>query len=337
VPTETAEPSPTATEDPALTPDPERTFSAASRDPIIETGSRYTDPGAVVVVDGVFHLFANVFAAWPARVDVYHYTSPDGLVWEKVGGSPVFNEENVPYIEVAVLANSVMVEDDGTWVLYFSTWNGTNGFAESEVGRATSPGPDGPWTPDAEPVLRLGSAGAWDEQQANQPSVIRTDDGYVMYYGGHADDLGAAIGMATSPDGIVWTKYNDPTTNDPRFAESDPVFRADGSGWDAALVWQPNVVQTDSGLVMLYKGAASVSTGQFEHGVAVSEDGVHWKQPFVGPSFSAVDTPGGMHIWYTNLAYVDGEYFLFYELAKDANSGRTKVYVALGNMPIPAP
>ncbi len=143
--------------------------------------------------------------------------------------------------------------------------------------------------------------------------------------------------MATSTDGIVWTKYNDPSTNEPEFAESDPVFRANGSGWDVGLVWQPNVVCTDEGWVMVYKGAESVSTGQFEHGLAVSEDGVHWRRPFVGPSFSAADTPGGMHIWYTNLVYADGTYYLFYELAKDANSGRTKVYVAVGDEPITAP
>jgi hypothetical protein len=59
----------------------------------------------------------------------------------------VFSTDDVPFAEVGALVTSVLVEDDGTWVLYFSVGHfpasNPSAFA---IGRATAPDPLGPWT-----------------------------------------------------------------------------------------------------------------------------------------------------------------------------------------------
>jgi len=59
---------------------------------------------------------------------------------------------------------------------------------------------------DPKPVLEPGSKGSWDEVRVDTPSVVKTDDGYAMYYAGASADGVIMIGMATSSDGITWKK-----------------------------------------------------------------------------------------------------------------------------------
>lgn len=65
------------------------------------------------------------------------------------------------------------------------------------------------------PVLEVGSAGEWDYSFVTPNCVFYTGNRYVMYYSGGGDILAPEprmLGMATSPDGSNWTKYDDPST-----------------------------------------------------------------------------------------------------------------------------
>ncbi|MGH8917802.1 MAG: beta-xylosidase, partial [Actinomycetes bacterium] len=91
----------------------------------------------------------------------------------------------------------------------------------SQYGSAPPPGddilyaqaatPDGPFTgPDGGvpvPVLS-GAPGNFDGQHTCDPSVLRVGTTYYLYYTGAAGDhaLGNAIGLATSTDGVHWTR-----------------------------------------------------------------------------------------------------------------------------------
>jgi hypothetical protein len=152
------------------------------------------------------------------------------------------------------MASSAMVADDSTWVIYFYTDGAAN--TSQVIGRATAPGPQGPWTADPEPVLQPGGPGAWDDIQVTRPSVVRTKTGYVMYYEGLGDLHDFMVGMASSTDGVHWTKYNDPSTTTQPFVESDPVIQptTDPNKWDAYGVGHPHVQITPDGWVMLYRG-----------------------------------------------------------------------------------
>jgi len=56
-------------------------------------------------------------------------------------------------------------------------------------------------------LLDLGPQGAFDACQAKYPCVQKVGDEWWMWYNGRADDcFTGAIGLATSSDGLKWTK-----------------------------------------------------------------------------------------------------------------------------------
>jgi predicted GH43/DUF377 family glycosyl hydrolase len=230
---------------------------------------------------------------------------------------PVFSEEDLPDQNHVPIGGSMHVEEDGTWVHYFFTWNKRSRSSTNYIGRATAPDPLGPWTADEEYVLEPGASGAWDSRGVTRPFVIQNEDGYVMYYVGQNGR--SRIGMATSPDGINWTKYNDPETTDNLYADSDPVFLpSDESGtWDQYSVSDPNVWQTPDGWVMLY--ASSVSNG-VQVGYALSDDGIHWRRS-QAPLQAFEEIPNKTALWSTELVYYDGIYYLFGEVKTGQFSG----------------
>ena len=303
---------------------------------------QYTDPGAAVSIDGTIHAFQNGFVGWPSPVGVGYWTSEDGgRTWTEVSDEPVFDGTDLPYVGVAALASSVLQKDDGSWALYFYSWDqGTWPVSTGSIGRATAPEPTGPWTADPEPVLVAGSEGEWDELAVRSPSVLEVDDGYVMYFAGTTRDK-AMIGMATSPDGVAWTKYDDPTTIEAPFAESDPVLTPgvlDGGGnwWDLRNVYIPNVVHTDDGFVMLYSASSTVTdptTLTRKVGFAVSEDGLAWNRSKTG-ALSATAFPNGQIIYFSELVADDDGYLILLEIGI---GNETEVYAARHDGPIPAP
>lgn len=304
-------------------------FSLVSDKPVVENAGdfrswdgQYTDPGAVLYHDGQFHMFRNGFTGWPAAVQIGYLTSPDGIQWTESSVSPVFGTDDVPYAGVAALASSALVEDDGTWVLYFYTWESrSGGRSAGAIGRATASEPTGPWTVDPEPVLKPGSDGVWDSLQVNAPSVVKTDDGYTMFYSGNSDGLAnSMIGMAISLDGVHWTKYDDPATTDTPFAESDPIITSDEA---SAFVHQPRAVYTpDTGWTMIYR---RVQRPDMELWYARSDDGIHWQTVSDEPVWTRTTIPASNGFWFTGLVFHEDTYYLYIE----GGQGRhTNIFVA---------
>ena len=120
----------------------------------------------------------------------------------------MLTSDDVPLTTSGVDVSTGFITDDGTWVLVFETVENGRPWV---LGRATAPGPDGPWTVGEAGILEAGPAGSWDAGGLSWPSVVATDDGYAMYYTGVERLRGrGAIGLATSPDGIAWTKHDGP-------------------------------------------------------------------------------------------------------------------------------
>ncbi len=303
-------------------------FDLVSNQPVVahspsfsDWDGRYTDPGAVFYHAEQFHMFRNGFRAWPASVQIGYLTSPDGLTWTEVTPDPVLLTDDVPYAEVAALASSALVTDDGTWVLYFYTWNNTVPPAGA-IGRATAADPLGPWTVDPAPVLSMGSAGEWDSLHIDTPSVVRTDTGYMLFYAGVGENTDSSgIGMATSADGITWTKYDDPATTAAPYAESDPVLV---STQEAYRFHQPRVERVDEQYVMIFR-MAPTSGNQMGLGIATSADGIAWDVLTPEPFWGSDSIPGAMGFWFTALAYHDDTFYLYIE---GGRGSYTDVYVA---------
>ncbi len=308
--------------------DNEPLFTLQTEEPAVLPGrgrdwdGKYTDPGAVFYHDGQFHMFRNGFRGWVAPVQIGYLTSPDGITWTEVTEDPVLTTDEVPFAGTAALASTAFVEADGTWVLYFYTWESySSANSSGTIGRATADNPLGPWTVHPEPLLTPGSAGSWDDAQLTSPKITRTEEGYWMYYTGFHSEMNFSgqIGLAFSEDGLTWTKYDDPATTDPLLAESDPVL----AGEENVILNQSNVFQTDNGWVMLYRSVGS--DRQMTINYATSADGIVWTPSENNPIWEKNTIPRSSGFWFTDAVLHDNTYYLYIEGAYRAG---TAIFVA---------
>jgi hypothetical protein len=254
-------------------------------------------PGAVAVDDGTYHAWVVAFGDPPGTQDVHHLTSADAVSWTVAEDGSLLTLSEGLGNPGAVPASVLDAGDE--WVMYYT---GTLASERQgwDVRRATAPGPDGPWTPDAEPVLRRGPAGAWDSGGLDFPSVVPTEDGFAMLYSGvnPQDPNFGAIGLATSEDGIAWTKHDDPTTTDGGHGESDPVAEPGLCGeFDARALQQPRLIQFPDRLVMAYGGYSSDIESGPSVGYADSLNGGEtWACEWPSPALDPTGLPeGGLH------------------------------------------
>ena len=291
---------------------------------------KFIDPGAIVFHEGKFHMFYNGIESWPNPVGVGYATSEDGYHWERQVEQPLFRVTDLhPSGEFENLfVTSALVEEDGTWALYYYTMTGSSFTGPQSIFRATAPDPTGPWKADPEPALEPGPEGAWDDVQVGSPDVLQTDDGYLMYYDGMGED--SMIGMATSADGVHWTKYDDPSTSTGIFAGSDPVLKTGGAA-GGRRVLDPNVVRDGDRWVMIFlttSGQSKFSPGIYRLGYALGEDGVHWSRPAENVLLSSTDIPEWKATFLVSLVHTLDTYYLYFDFALGGNRG-TNVYLAV--------
>jgi predicted GH43/DUF377 family glycosyl hydrolase len=285
---------------------------AVSRE-LAATDEAYINPGAVIDQDGQLHMFANVFTAWPGRVEIRHLVSADGATWSLAEEAPAFTSDDVPFADPGADVSTGFVAEDGTWVLVFETVNQSGPW---DIGVATAPGPDGPWTIAADPVLSSGPTGAVDSAGLPWPSVVTTNDGYAMYYtASQTGSRDGAIARAMSSDGRMWTK--DPA----------PVFEAEPE-WELGGLDRPRVVTTPDGYVMVYAGGDLT-----DRGVATSADGVTWERVGEAPAITALDFPVSGRSWDAALVVRDGELVYYLEIGTATAGVGTEIYRATTELP----
>ena len=84
------------------------------------------------------------------------------------------------------------------------------------------------WSVMPEPILTPGGNGAWDAVDALNPSVVHVDGKFWNFYSGY-DGRTWHTGVATSDDGLAWTKRGSAVLSpDPRTWEGDYIA-ANGS------------------------------------------------------------------------------------------------------------
>lgn len=150
-------------------------------------------------------LTGTVFKMWYSggwgNGNIYYAESTDGITWSKYSGSPC----------VTGHVRGCILKVDTTYYLYC-----TKESNEYEVDLYTSS--DGvAFSLLQAVVLTKGSSGQWDDSYIGTPTVWKEGSNWYMLYDGYGNDVGVGwlTGLATSSDGIVWTKYgSNPVINE---------------------------------------------------------------------------------------------------------------------------
>jgi predicted GH43/DUF377 family glycosyl hydrolase len=160
---------------------------------------------------------------------------------------------------------------------------------------------------DFKHVLSCGAPGEWDYNGVYGPVVFKENDVWYMIYTGSDKgiDLGdMAFGLATSTDGITWTKY-----------KNNPVFRKTGT-WDHVICSTTSIVKVDGEWFLYYTGSGT----NYSHiGLIKSKDLIHWEEAMKNPiSFHKKD-PDGWDGYGESFPSVfkDGDQFVMYFMGAD--------------------
>jgi predicted GH43/DUF377 family glycosyl hydrolase len=243
--------------------------------------------------DGIFHMWNS----WRATDSIGYSVSADGIHWS----APVVVLAPNPDTDWEELINrpSVVRREDGTYHMWYTGQNDTRSY----IGYATSTDGKNWERMSSEPVME--SEQPWEGVAVMVPSVIWDEETqeYQMWYSGGEQYEPDAIGYATSPDGMVWTKHPD-----------NPIFEPDTANeWEQHKVTAAHVLHhTDGWYYMFYIGFKDVNTAHI--GIARSRDGLtDWQRlpgnPILQPEPGAWDAEAN----YKPFVIWDGErWYLWY-------------------------
>jgi predicted GH43/DUF377 family glycosyl hydrolase len=102
------------------------------------------------------------------------------------------------------------------------------------------------------PIMELGDPGTFDEIGLGEPAVWSSGGSYWILYTGRARGERRRIGLAKSPDGIVWTR--------------EPLVIEVASDWDREVVCDPTVEVLPDGVRIWFGGGDVPRPDQGLHG-----------------------------------------------------------------------
>ncbi|HEY9667425.1 MAG TPA: glycosyl hydrolase [Coleofasciculaceae cyanobacterium] len=114
-------------------------------------------------------------------------------------------------------------------------------------------------------LLEVGKAGEFDALFCGWPKVLRDDDGsWKLYYHTLNPEIGFLVGLAVSTDGLRWEKVG------------QILGPGEPGSFDERGIGTRHVLKIDGQYVMFYEGSNKSSYHCI--GVAISDDGIHWKK-----------------------------------------------------------
>lgn len=136
-------------------------------------------------------------------------------------------------------------------------------------------------------------------QETNEPSVIKTDSGYQIWFKDRKNDKNR-IRYATSSDGSNWSVY------------PSPVLEGTDNTWDFDGPTNPYVLFENNQYHLWYL-ANNGYGGAWQIGHAVSPDGISWTKDANNPlSLPKLDFVGGMSV----IKY-QGQYHMWYQVGQN--------------------
>jgi predicted GH43/DUF377 family glycosyl hydrolase len=170
-----------------------------------------------------------------------------------------------------------------------------------------------PTTGEIEGLVLAGRPGMWDEHLETS-LIVKRGDQYLLYYSGYQTDglpvigFPASLGLATSTDGVTFTRVQD-----------EPILSPTEGALDNDAIYGPTIVEYNSQLVMIYAGHCynNCPTGEDSEVTllaATSTDGITWTKQS-DPVLARIDGLNWMEDGIADPDLVlgpDGRYYLFF-------------------------
>lgn len=214
-------------------------------------------------------------------------TSFSQKVWQRNAGNPFFiKDANQNFI-----GSPCVINVNGTLKMYYATsyndpnyppGNPENRGSIGKIMYAYSTDGGVTWIKHPTPVLDIAPEGEWDCYFLDTPQVLWDGTTYRMWYFGDNDNLsnGGSFGLATSTDGINWTRN-----------ASNPVLTPGaGSAWDNLFIESPAVVYDNGTYYMAFTGI-DIASYNNRIGVATSVNGINWTKYSGNPVVSQGNSP----------------------------------------------
>ena len=176
-----------------------------------------------------------------------------------------------------------VVHANGTYHMFYEAcaYHGGHPLRALRIGHATSK--DGiTWVKDAQPCLRNGTAGEWDDEAVWDPFVLYDESSglFQMWYGGQAAGfIDIQWGFATSTDGVHWEKFGqisqfDHSSVQQRMNDAKAVYdEKSQQRWHLYFTyWPTGWGQPDQHLVRVT--GTNQTNFDFEHPQRISIDGM---------------------------------------------------------------
>lgn len=263
--------------------------------------------------DGTFYLLYTGGDMWTGPTSIGLATSTDGYNFTKLE-EPIFEGDGSGFDAYSVCLPVIFKKDDTYYLFYAGASSG--GFcSDGFTGQAMATDILGPYERLTDPILEPGSAGEWDGSGVAADRVFDSDSGLVMYFSGSASSSAPQREGFAFFNGSEWIKYDDPSTTNHPYAESDPILNyGTPPAWDSHCASFVDVHQITTGWELFYQGQYN---GNWKIGYATSVNGMVWIKN-EDPVYSWADDLFAQMWGFTitaspTMVVVGNKYFIYYD------------------------
>ncbi len=255
----------------------------------------YTGEADVNILAGVTtQVYLTLEPTGAGYGNIYIYVNwgvPANLDWIDYQYNPIIAQPIIPDNPNAVTQPKILYEN-GIYKMWFTSLYNS---AVSNIWYAVST--DGiNWELEHNgPVFTPTNAYTWDSHTVCASVVLHDENEYKMYYTGFADEYGSwHIGLATSSDGINWTRL------------PDPVVYASP---EAQKIIVNDVIKIN-GTYYLYYSVRQYP--YYDIRVAVSQDGINFTKSGNNPVLTPDEYWEGSGVFSPSVIYENGQFKMIY-------------------------